>query len=507
MSEPPAAPSRARFRGCLLALALVPAGIGAARTLYVLAARCTYPYHLEFLETNLFAQAVDLRAGGALYGDPAHDFVPHEYGPLHPFLLSLLFRIVEPSLTAARALSTAASIATALLLALWAHRAGGRLAGAVLACTLYLALFGTSGCWYDVARVDSLAILLLVAGTTALHAGEAPGRTRLAAGATLLVLSAFAKQTTIPIAGAAILLAPTPLRRRAIAFAGWAGALAGIGLALQASTGGRFLLYTVAVPLSHPLHWNLWRGLGDLLASPPYLALPLLAALAVSLLARSQTQIAPARRLGALFCVALGVSIVSLFKEGAWVNDLMPALAFGAAAAARGLDRALTPEARTPGSLATCGALALVPLGGWFDASDPIPVAADRRTGHALVEYLRAFPGRLWVADFNYLPVLAGKPPLPTAYAIGEMVEPLGVSREDVRALERGEFDLVLADPGTPASFRRRLLPAYRRDERMPSLPADLRTRTGQRIGLAEVWVPRDRPVSLPPFPPVDSGR
>ena len=84
---------------------------------------------------------------------------------------------------------------------------------------------------------------------------------------------------------------------------------------------------------------------------------------------------------------------------------------------------------------------------------------------------------------------------------MAEIVEPFATRREDLAALERGEFDLVLADPETPVSFRARLLAAYRRDERMPSLPADLRTRTGQGIGLAEVWVPKERAVDLPPFP------
>ncbi len=487
----------------LAGLALGPACLAAARSLSVVLARADYPFHLEFLETNLLSQAFDLLRGGTLYGDPSRDFVPHEYGPLYPLLLAPLFALFGPSFLVARGLSSLATLGTVLSLAAWVRAAGGKLASSVLAGALYLALFGASGCWYDLARVDSLAIFLLVAGAGLLHGKEHPGRGRLWTATLLLLAAAFSKQTTVPIAMVAFLCAPLPVKPRLLAFAVYAGAGVAIGLAANAATGGRFLAFTVLVPMSHGLYLEGWlRGL-TLFLSPPTLAFPLLAAGAVAgFLGAGRAGRDPASKRSALLLVAAGVvSLLTLFKVGAWVNDLMPAAAFGCLAAALAFDRVLRAGAGlVPVGLASF-LLAAVPFGGWFPASAQIPEASDRRTGEALVSYLRGFPGSFWVADFNYVHVLAGKDPPPTAYAVAEIVEPFAARREDVAALERGAFDLVLADPGTPVSFRARLLAAYRRDERLPSLPADLRTRTGQGIGLAEVWVPKERAVDLPPFP------
>ncbi|MCI0585618.1 MAG: hypothetical protein L0323_02100 [Planctomycetes bacterium] len=489
-----------RSRTPFVALALAGALVGAARALTVLLGRVDYPFHLEFLETNLLSQAFDLVRGGALYGDPSRDFVPHEYGPLYPLLLAPLFALFGPSFPLARALSSLATLGTVLSLAAWVRAAGGRISSAVLAGALYLALFGASGCWYDLARVDSLAIFLLVAGAGLLHARENPGSGKLGLAILLLLAAAFSKQTTVPIAAVALLSTPLPVKTRLLGLAVYAVVGAGLALAANQATDGRFLAFTVLVPMSHGLFLEGWLPGLALLFSPPTLAFPLLAAGSVAGLLCAGRDSA-SKRAALLFGAAGAISLLTLFKVGAWVNDLMPAAAFGTLAAALALDRAQRAGAGfVPVGLASL-LLAAVPVGGWFSVRAQIPEEADRRAGEALVSYLRGFPGRFWVADFNYLHVLAGGIPPPTAYAVAEIVEPFAARREDLAALERGEFDLVLADPDTPVSFRARLLAAYRRDERMPSLPADLRTRTGQGIGLAEVWVPKARAVDLPPFP------
>ncbi|HET6201231.1 MAG TPA: hypothetical protein VFI25_00350 [Planctomycetota bacterium] len=483
----------------LLRIACIAAALlGAARALFVLLARAGYPYHLEFLETNLLSQAVDCLRGGAMYGDPARNFVPHEYGPLYPLLLAPLFALFGPSFVVARAVSSLATIGTVLVLAAWVRAAGGSRAAAALAGALHLGLFGATGCWYDLARVDSLAIFLLVAGAGLLHARESPGKPRLGAAALLLVAAAFAKQTTVPIAAVAWLAAPIPRKARLLGLCLWTLAIVAIGLAANAATEGRFLTFTLLVPMSHRLHFQAWREGLRLFLSPPALAFPLLLSGVLFGLLRKDA-LARARRAAVLFGAAAAVSLLTAFKVGAWVNDFMPAAAFGSLAAGFAVDGAL--RARGAQAALACLLLGAAPFGGWFSAGAQIPDARDRRAGDALVAWLRGFPGRFWVADFNYLHILAGRPIPPTAYAVGEIVEPLAAERQEVRALERGEFDLVLADPGTPVSLRRRLLAAYRRDDRMPALPADLRTRTGQGIGLAEVWVPKDRAVELPPYP------
>ncbi|MGH7151369.1 MAG: hypothetical protein ACREIU_11760 [Planctomycetota bacterium] len=496
-------PSPGTGRALWAFLALAVASLGAARSLYVLLARADYPFHLEFLETNLFSQAFDLLRGGAMYGDPSRDFVPHEYGPLYPLLLAPLFALFGPSFPVARGLSSLATLGTAISLAAWLGAAGGKRPSAILAGSLYLALFGASGCWYDLARVDSLAIFLLVAGAGLLHSKENPGRGRLGLAILLLLAAAFSKQTTVPIATVAFLAAPLPIRRRLLGLAVYAVAGAGIALAANTATEGRFLAFTVLVPMSHGLFLEGWlRGLA-LLFSPPTLAFPLLGAGTVAALlgAGRCGRDSPSRRSALLFAAAGATSLLTLFKVGAWVNDLMPAAAFGSLAAALALDRVLRAGAGlVPIGLASL-LLSAVPLGGGFSVRAQVPETADRRAGEALVSYLRDFPGRFWVADFNYLHVLAGASLTPTAFALAEIVAPFAARREEVAALERGEFDLVLADPATEVSFRARLLAAYRRDERLPALPADLRTRTGQGIGLAEVWVPKGRAVDLPPFP------
>ena len=211
------------------------------------------PVLLEWMEggsLQMMRRALD---GKSLYAQPSVEFVPYTYTPLYFYLSALISSFVGSDLLTLRLVSFTASLVSFLLLFSIVRRETGSSLGGLAAVGLFAGSYAVNGDWFDIARIDSLCMALLLGGMW-LGLGEERPR-RLLAGGLLVALAFFTKQVALIVAG--------PLMLAVIARHGKVGALfAASALATiiggclvgNALSGGWFLFYVLESP------GNRWRS-------------------------------------------------------------------------------------------------------------------------------------------------------------------------------------------------------------------------------------------------------
>ena len=156
--------------------------------------RLFYPYDLDFIEDSMLMESLRFAQGQPVYVPPNADFNPHVYMPLFFWLGAVLFKIGGPSLVLLRLISFGATLATTILI-YWIAVRESRLRWIGITCAgLFLGGYHINGFWYEVARVDSLFVTLMLAGLAlAAYAGDS--KRKLIMSAVTFALATFTKQT------------------------------------------------------------------------------------------------------------------------------------------------------------------------------------------------------------------------------------------------------------------------------------------------------------------------
>jgi len=161
--------------------------------------RLLYPYELDFIEDSMLMETLRFAQGQPVYVPPNADFNPHVYMPLFFWLGAVLFKIGGPSLVLLRMISFGATLATTILIYWIAVRESGLRWIGITCAGLFLGGYHINGFWYEVARVDSLFVALMLAGLAlANYAGDS--NRSLILSAVLFALAAFTKQTGFIVA-------------------------------------------------------------------------------------------------------------------------------------------------------------------------------------------------------------------------------------------------------------------------------------------------------------------
>jgi hypothetical protein len=421
-APPPASPSWTQTAASWLGSA--PTFLGAVFILLFLVVavrRIRYPFALEWIEGGLLDEVRWLLAGHNLYVRPSVDFVPFIYNPLYFWVCAGASKVFGVSLFTLRLVSLASSVGTlALLYKLVLEETESQVAG-VVGAGLYAATFKQTQQFMDVARVDALFVLLVVASLWALRTRRtAPGQ---AAAAALLVLCFLAKQSGMfvaaPLAGFVLwerATAPGGGRLRGVPFA--AAVLGGIGASawlLDATSDGWYRYFAFELPRSHRLVSSLWTDFWTVDLMGP-LGCACLGALFVlfgpGAMARRERALWGAALAGVLLC-----SWSSRLHDGGWSNVLMPAYAVLSALFAiafhegLGLARRATPDvrARLEVFLPLAATVQLAMMA--YDPSHLVPTRRDEAAGWRVVSALRGASGDTFTPTDSYLASLAGKRP------------------------------------------------------------------------------------------------
>lgn len=423
--------------------------------------RLHYPYDLEELEGYMVYSLQRVMGGQTLYPAPNVHFMPYMYPPGYFYAASWVARIFHTgaSFQTLRITSILSTLGGLLVLAAFVWRETRRFLPALIAAGLYAGCYRASGSWFDLGRVDSLYILLLLLALYATRFWPAP------VAALFWLVTFTTKQSILPVAIVALCF---HFERRLRTVAGLAVLGIGAGAILTIAnriTSGWFSFYVFKVPAagSHfiPRSAVLYLPL-DLFVPMGIACLIILTAF---LLVRPDWRQPHIRfyLLTLLFVPFCGYIRV---HTGATTNTEMPLYAVIALLGGLSfawLDRWIqdqwlqTPElqpiavhTRWLGTVILLGAAAVQLSTGLYGPGDYVPIAEARRSLDAVMQETKQMPGDVFIPTQPFYAVMAGK----TGYAdhvslywVLSALDPVSRAR-----LQR-QFADILADPKVSAVF------------------------------------------------------
>jgi hypothetical protein len=205
------------------------------------------------MEGGSVVHVVRVMQGQPLYGSPSLEFVPYIYTPFYFYISSLLARITGIGFLPLRLVSLLASLGCFGLIFLIVYRRTSSRYASFLATFLFAASYRISGSWFDLARVDTLFLCLLLAG---IFTFDSPRwSTRVFISPALMFLSFFTKQTALIVAVclAAAAFFTRPRSERFLFPAVFGTLLAGSHLIMNSLTDGWYGFYTFYLPAQHDL--------------------------------------------------------------------------------------------------------------------------------------------------------------------------------------------------------------------------------------------------------------
>ena len=201
-----------------------------ARFLFISLSRIAYPFTLEWMEGGSFVQVSRILAGQPIYVRPSFEFIPQIYPPVYFYLSALVDKFLGNGFLSLRLVSILSTFGILYLIFILVRQRSESTVAGILASGLFCGTYQLSGYWLDIARVDSLALALLLLSVYLLLKDN-PTSSLL--GGIFLALSCFTKQTMLIVAGVLAIYCLLPPRRNNILY---------IGTALLSFAGGVLLL-------------------------------------------------------------------------------------------------------------------------------------------------------------------------------------------------------------------------------------------------------------------------
>ncbi len=424
---------------------LILAGLFVLGYIAVALWRMPYPFDLEAFEGGTVEHVRRVLQGQLLYVRPSLDFVPFIYAPLYYYVCALPTLLMGVGYVPLRVVSFLASLGAMILVWAFVKKEGGRSRHAFLAVGLFAACFKLSRFFYDVARVDSLAVVLLLGALYLIR--FRPTVPAYLGAALLLHLSFLTKQSAafliIPILGYCL-----PRPRLGAVFAVAALVLFGGGTWLiDYLHDGWYLFYTWSLPLQHSLDTakfvRFWTH--DL-----FLPLGVAGSLAVFFLL---AEIADGRRESFRFYGLMGAGMLAVawmarLHAGGMENNFLSVYAFLAILTGLGSTRLGGLVNAAPGLWSAVGETALsaaliiqlAALG--YNPVKQIPTQADWGAGQVFLQTLKKIDGEVFAPYAGFLPTLAGK----RTYAQGAAIlDVLRAADEGLREELLGQIKTAIA--------------------------------------------------------------
>lgn len=349
--------------------------------------------------------------GQALYVSPSLEFVPYIYTPLYFYLSAGLSGIMGLGFVPLRLISLASSLGCFAVIFLMVRRETRSIVGALLASGLVAATFRLSGAWFDLARVDSLCLLLLLGGFYLVRRSWA--RPIYALAGLLLALAFLTKQialaTALPILGYAALI---DWRRSLLLVATFGGLVTASTLALDHIHDGWYMYYIYRLPRGHEIiaseFHKFW--IRDLLR-------PLPIAVAMSAFCLQRCLRKPFARENLFYPMLavgmIGGSLSARVHLGGYDNVLMPAYSVVAILFGLGVhEMARSKHMGRYSRIVIAGVYlaCLVQFGLLrYDPAEQIPTDEDLTSGSQLVDMIRGIDGDAWMPDHGFIAAEAGK--------------------------------------------------------------------------------------------------
>jgi len=473
-------------------LAVALTGLVAVGAYLVIAlSRLTYPFTVEWLESNSLVEVHRILAGQALYAAPTAGYVPDGYPPLYFALSAAVASVLGVSYLPLRLVSLVSSLVCFALLGRLVQRETGSVAAGVGAAGLFAATYFVTDTWFDVGRVDSLFLALSIGG---LYAARWMRGTRGAIAAGVLLAAAVLTKQTGLAEGVVVIAALLTGPRRRLACVAALAELTVLGIStllLALTSGGWYIFYVFRLMSEHPLTYSsfgwFWKALLSALG---------IAACAALIGARRVPLVLLAG------CAALAVEgCAALVHSGGGSNDMLPAYLAVALLAGLALGGKSSGWVNAAAGVLVLAQTAL--LLSAFHPSQAIPTSADRAVGERLTAGLRAFGGTVAIPADPGLSLLAGMEQAAhqdAAYDVLRASDQAAIasfraSAADAVAARR--YSAIITDgPGPPPGYPPTVTQYYRQCPQplLAGVPAAVfRPVAGISDRPASLWLPRGR--------------
>jgi dolichyl-phosphate-mannose-protein mannosyltransferase len=485
--------------------------------LVLMVLRMRYPFQLEWVEGATATTSQWILSGHFLYERLSLQFTPLLYNPLYFYISALVSALLGPGFLAPRLVSVLATIGACVVLFDLVRRETTHLVAALAAAGFYAATYKVTGVWMDVARVDSLLVLLLLLG--AYWARRVPGPRGALGCAALLALAYFTKQSALPflIAFGGYYLLES--RRAWLVY--WPAAVLfvlGTAWLLDVVSARWYSFYAWYIVRNTVLDAAAIRAFWqvDLLGNVPFALVASLVALA--LLGNPFSHTAGGLRSRFYWAFTAGALVSSWWNRSfaaAYVNALMPMMACLGLLLGLCLGLGL-PKSAPKRYLFQWAALLLAAAQFVKLAYDPrtlLPTARDERAGREMLALIGSYRGDVFVAGGSYYTAMVGKPTFANWGAIvdssglwdtnldvqrGKQPDPRRriILDELEAAVASQRFDAIILDDTSGAGpwdvyWNQLLAPYYQFDRRVFSEPDVFWTVSGGPTRPQLVYVPR----------------
>jgi len=212
--------------------------------------RIRYPFELEWLEGGTLEQVRRILSGQKLYLSPSLKFVPFIYTPLYFYISAAVSKLTGIGFSSLRLVSLTASLGCFLIIFFIVKQETRDTFAAILASCLFVATFRICGAWFDIARVDSLFLALLLA---ALYELKFKDSSKSSIGAGIFIsLSFLTKQIALFISLPIMIYCLLVRRRSSIYLLGTVGVIIGVStFLLDYFHNGWYSYYIFYLPRQH----------------------------------------------------------------------------------------------------------------------------------------------------------------------------------------------------------------------------------------------------------------
>jgi len=424
--------------------------------------RLRYPYELEWMEGAMVMHVARVLNGQPLYVAPSIEFIPFIYTPLYFYISALFAWLLGSGFLPLRLVSLLASLGSLYMIARLTRYETGSWRPGFLAAAFFAATYSLSGAWFDIARIDSLFLLLTLLGIWFLRTKSSIASDVVAA--ILFGLAFFTKQAAL---GFALLLAIYVFFNRK----GWQRGLFAILLAVLVAAGsgwlnwlsqGWYSYYVFDLPRQHdPLLIMMFRFWTADLLKPlaPILLLAVLAILRPLLIKDYQR----AGFYSLLLAASIGVAFVGRIHPGGYLNVLIPMHAGLCMLGMIGLGylqnvlAGISPDSTSPdwtisGAVLLQSMILIQLLTLLYNPLALLPDGDDRQAAEELQRQIQTQAGSVYLPFHAYLAEMEGKQSYAHAMAISDVLSGdnelvKDVLREDLQqAIQQGKFARLILD-------------------------------------------------------------
>jgi len=415
--------------------------------------RLSYPFELEWIEGAAVDHCRWLLAGNELYSLPTTDFVALNYPPFYYYVAALAMKLFGIGFFAPRLVSFISSLACFFLIYAIVKYETKKFIPAFLSASMYAAAYKFTGAWYDLARADSLQMLLILFSVYSVR--RLKDIKGLIIAALALVLAFYTKQSTIIIV---IALGGYLLFYHRKAFITyslfWLSITAGIMLFLILKSDGWYYYYTFLIPGQHEVAKSFiisfWFDSFLKWLSP---ALIIIAAHSIfrSIISPDYSKVEDPDPIGdefAFYTMLSGglvlMAFVVMIHPVAYLNNLMPLVAGISILSGIAFWRLIIAAGNSHQWAVIIWIVMLLQFGQLFYFPHyQIPSQNDRKAGERLISLIKGIDGPVFVCDHGFYSVMANKASFAHRMAVKDVLDAKSVEFKGIRPSDILKNDII----------------------------------------------------------------